>query len=218
MKGLELGSGSKEVSRAWRDLGFEMITIDHNPDTEPDICCKWQDLDPADFQDIDIVWFSPDCTCYSTMSFPKGHFKDGEAVTPEAKESDAAIIAGLDFIKAIDPLFWIVENPRALLRKRPFMQSLDRHTVSYCQYRAGITPMKPTDLFGVLPVSWEPQMCRNGASCHTPAPRGSYTGTQGSQTPQERAVVPYQLAASIGRAVLNEMNGGWLDIHGGWRF
>jgi len=209
MKGLELGSGSKTVSLAWSDLGIEMTTIDHDPETEPDICCEWEELDPADFQDIDIVWFSPDCTVYSVMSFPKGHFKDGVAVSERAKLAEASNQAALTFIADISPKFWVMENPRALMRKRPWVQDLDRYTVSYCQYRSGITPMKPTDLWGVLPITWIPKMCRNGAPCHVPAPRGSYTGTQGFQTSQERAIVPYELAASIARAVITEMHGGW---------
>lgn len=182
-----------------------MTTIDHDESTNPDICCKWEHLDPGDYQNIDFVWFSPDCTCYSTMSFPKGHFKEGIAVTDAAKASDAAVIAGLDFIKAIDPKFWVMENPRGLLRKRPFVQDLDRVTVAYCRY--GFPQMKPTDLFGVLPVGFEPQMCKNGHDDHIRAPRGSRTGTQGPQTAKERAIVPTALALAIGREIVKEYHG-----------
>jgi len=207
IQGLELGSGSATVSRAWRELGIEMTTIDHDPLTKPDICCKWEDLWSDGWKHIDVVWFSPDCTCYSVMSFPQGHFKEGVAVTDAAKASDAAVIAGLDFIKSIDPKFWIMENPRALLRKRPFVQDLDRVTVAYCRY--GHDRMKPTDLFGVLPVGFEPQMCRNGHSDHIAAPRGSRTGTQGPQTAAERAIVPFALATAIGQEIVKEYHGGW---------
>jgi len=207
IRGLELGSGSQSVSIALRSLGIEMTTIDHDETTNPDVCCKWEDLDPVDYPNINFVWFSPDCICYSVMSFPQGHFKDGVAVTDAAKAADAAVIAGLDFIKSIDPKFWVMENPRALLRKRPFVQDLDRVTVAYCRY--GHDRMKPTDLFGVLPVGFEPQMCKNGHTDHIAAPRGSRTGTQGPQTAAERAIVPPALALDIGREIIKEFHGGY---------
>jgi len=207
IRGLELGSGSQSVSIALRSLGIEMTTIDHDETTNPDVCCKWEDLDSGDYPNINFVWFSPDCICYSVMSFPQGHFKDGVAVTDAAKAADAAVIAGLDFIKSIDPKFWVMENPRALLRKRPFVQDLDRVTVAYCRY--GHDRMKPTDLFGVLPVGFEPQMCKNGHTDHIAAPRGSRTGTQGPQTAAERAIVPPALALDIGREIIKEFHGGY---------
>jgi len=207
IRGLELGSGSQSVSIALRSLGIDMVTVDHDATTNPDLCCKWEDLDPRDHQNIDFVWFSPDCICYSVMSFPQGHFKDGVAVTDAAKAADASVIAGLDFIKSIDPKFWVMENPRALLRKRPFVQDLDRVTVAYCRY--GHDRMKPTDLFGVLPVGFEPQMCQNGNPDHIAAPRGSRTGTQGPQTAAERAIVPPALALDIGREIIKEFHGGY---------
>ena len=208
MKGIELEAGSQAVSQAWRWLGIEMTTIDHDPTTNPDICCDWADLDPGDYQDVEIVWFSPDCRVYSVMSFPQGHFKDGVAVSEAAIQAEASNIAALAFIEAIQPSYWVMENPRALMRKRPWVQELDRFTVSYCQYRPG--SMKPTDLFGVLPQSWEPKMCKNGDPCHTPAPRGSRTGTQGNQTAQERAIVPFGLAADIARCAIRDLHGGWV--------
>jgi len=208
IRGLELGSGSKSVSTALRSLGFEMTTIDHDESTEPDICCKWEELDPGDYQDIDFVWFSPDCKVYSVMSFPMGHFKDGVAVTEAAIASDAAVMAGLAFIKAINPKFWVMENPRAMMRKRPFVQDLDRVTVAYCRY--GHPQMKPTDLFGVLPIGFEPQMCKNGHPDHIAAPRGSRTGTQGPQSAKERAIVPPALALDIGREIIKELHGGFV--------
>lgn len=206
---LELCAGSGTVARAWGNLGMDVTTVDWD-DSLPDIDLveDIRNLDPLDWQHIDVIWFSPDCTCYSVMSFPQGHFKDGEAVTDAAKEAEEIVKAGLDFIAAVKPRFWFMENPRALLRKRPMVQELERVTVTYCQYRPG--SMKPTDIWGVFPLSWEPLACKNGDPCHTPAPRGSRTGTQGPQTAAERAIVPFDLALTIGRHIWSEYHGGHL--------
>ena len=69
-----------------------------------------------------------------------------------------------------------------------------RITVSYCQY--GDTRMKPTDIWINIP-NWEGKMCRNGASCHVAAPRGSKTGTQGLKNAKERGVIPPALFEEI---------------------
>ena len=97
----------------------------------------------------------------------------------------------IGIIAGISPMAWMIENPRGALRKMPFMQSLPRVTVTYCQY--GDSRMKPTDLWGIVP-NWNPRpMCKNGSSCHEAAPRGSKTGTQGLANQEDRAVVPLGL-------------------------
>lgn len=49
--------------------------------------------------------------------------------------------------------------------------------------------MKPTDLWGDHPDAFTYRQCRNGADCHTAAPRGSQTGTQGVATAAELAKI-----------------------------
>jgi hypothetical protein len=68
-----------------------------------------------------------------------------------------------------------------------------RHTVTYCQY--GDDRMKPTDIW-TNNTKWSPRpMCKNGDSCHTAAPRGSKTGTQGRKGNYERSMIPPVLCA-----------------------
>ena len=136
------------------------------------------------------------------MAFQQGHFKNGYANSPQGIEADEIVRAGLKFCHAINPPSWICENPRALLRTRPFIQAEDRRTVSYCQY--GHESMKPTDLFGVFPRSWLPKMCKNGASCHVRAPRGSRTGTQGKGSNFSRSIIPRPLVRSFIEAINND--------------
>ena len=58
--------------------------------------------------------------------------------------------------------------------------------------------MKPTDIWTNALDVWDPRpMCKNGMPCHTAAPRGSQTGTQGLKGNYERSMVPYELCKEI---------------------
>ena len=76
-----------------------------------------------------------------------------------------------------------------------FMQGLPRYTLSYCQYSD--ERMKPTDIWTNHPKPNFKPMCRNGDPCHTPAPRGAKTGTQGIKGSIERARIPEELCRHI---------------------
>lgn len=76
-----------------------------------------------------------------------------------------------------------------------FMQELPRYTVTYCQY--GDMRMKPTDIWTNHPDPKFKPMCHNGDSCHTAAPRGAKTGTQGLKGAMERSVIPNGLCKHI---------------------
>lgn len=104
-------------------------------------------------------------------------------------------------IETIKPKHFFIENPRAMLRKLPYLQNLRKVTVTYCQY--GDTRMKPTDIWTNIPESiWTPRpICKNGSSCHVAAPRGSRNGTQGLKSKIERGVIPPDLFFEIFKAI-----------------
>lgn len=76
-----------------------------------------------------------------------------------------------------------------------FMNGLPRYTVTYCQY--GDTRMKPTDIWTNHPNPNFKPPCKNGDSCHVPAPRGAVTGTQGVKGSRYRSVIPNELCNYI---------------------
>jgi len=87
------------------------------------------------------------------------------------------------------------------MRKAPHWEDMKhrRETVTYCQY--GDSRMKPTDIW-TNDMGWTPRpMCKNGDSCHTPAPRGSQTGTQGLKGNHERSKIPPQLCEEIIKSI-----------------
>jgi hypothetical protein len=83
----------------------------------------------------------------------------------------------LKLIKDLDPTYYFIENPRAMLRKMPFMEGWHRSTVTYCQY--GLEYQKATDIWNNC-FEWKPKpTCSPKSPCHVRAPRGSNKGVQG---------------------------------------
>ena len=212
---IDAWSGTGSASNPWRDMGFEVITIDYDESFGPDICADILDVTPEKLKGyinaklgpdrvIYFFWASPSCTLFSLMNMRwkkhYDHVNDYEAVSDEAKEHNKRVEHTLHLIKMMEPKYWVMENPRALMRKMPYMRAFERHTVTYCSY--GHPTMKPTDLFGRLPYLWQPlNLCSNGAGdrgeCHhISAPRGSRTGIQGMDS-VDAAVVPELLVLSL---------------------
>jgi len=151
----------------------------------------------------DFVWASPPCTAFSVASIGR-HWALVDGVhmpkTDMALQSQELVKHTINLINDLKPTYgFLIENPRGILRKLPFMQDLTRRTVTYCQY--GDFRMKPTDLWGNL-ENWNPKPpCNNGDKCHEPAPRGSQTGTQGLKNAEIKSMIPYQLSLEIYQAV-----------------
>ena len=146
------------------------------------------------------------------MGFQYGWFDqfyvDGKWVTlpqtPEAEHALAMVRKTVEIIDYFQPRYYVMENPKALLRKTEAIPYLI-HTVWYCHY--GEKRAKPTDLWGHFPESLvlSPE-CHNQRESHPPvdcccrdhtsAPRGSRTGTQGMNR-EESAKIPYPLALAF---------------------
>jgi hypothetical protein len=185
----------------WEDHGQQIIgdyTKQETWDIIDNVTPIWQDeIDPYDF-----IWFSPDCSIFSLMNmrWERNFNENFEPISPRAIKEVEGIKFVLDRIRERAPrLGWIMENPRALMRKMDFVKDLHRATVSYCQY--GDDRMKPTDLFGNIPMYFIPKVCRNGRSCHLNGSRGSQSGTQGMEK-TEAGIIPYQLSFEIMKAAI----------------
>ena len=112
--------------------------------------------------------------------------------TEFARQSDLLLEHTVDLIKGLKELnpelIWFIENPMGGMRKTRVMQYLPRYTVTYCQY--GDSRMKPTDIWTNYANPQFKPPCHNGDPCHTKAPRGSRTGTQGLKDAVERSRIP----------------------------
>ena len=203
MRILDLFAGTGSATQAFKDAGHEVIRveIDARFEAEEDDVMK---LDAEyltnTYGQFDFIWASPPCTSFSVASIGY-HWKDNKP-SDQALHGIELVLHTIDLIKDLKPTFgWIIENPRGLLRIQPFMQSLPRQTITYCQY--GEKRMKPTDLWGVV-KGWTPRpACKNGDKCHEAAPRGSRTGTQGITGWVERSKIPYELSKELLEAIEN---------------
>ena len=192
---LELFFGNGSFSRAALDLGHEVVGIGIDPcpkDIEERVDYYERDILKFPYKvlrhgEYDYVWASPPCETYSMVAIQHGLRDKCLAVTEKARLHDSYVLRALDIIAYLEPKYYTIENPRACLRKQPFMEQIPRVTVAYCQY--GGDRMKPTDLFGDLPSEFIPKMCKNGSPCHIPAPRGSKNNQDAS--------VPYDLCREL---------------------
>jgi len=208
MNVLELHAGSRSIGKAAEKLGHNVFSIDWTKYDNIDLVIDIEKLHINNVPFIpDMIWTSPDCTTYSIAAI--SHHRNGtQPISDYAKKCDAVNyhqIALINMWLKINPnLKFFIENPRGMMRKMPFVKSIDRTTVWYCTY--GDERAKPTDiftnhLFSVFnPKGWIPKHeCFNGnKKCHhESAPRGSKTGTQGKSGSYDRSKIPEQLAIEV---------------------
>jgi hypothetical protein len=206
MKVLELFAGTRSIGKEFEKAGHSVYSIEWDQN-HPNI--DWYtDISKVSSDDIlekfgrpDVIWASPDCTTYSIAGISHHRYKENSGnLAPHseyAKFCDSVNEHVLKLIEELNPKYYFIENPRGGFRKMDFIQGIPRHTVTYCQY--GDFRMKPTDLFTNHPNPQFKPMCKNGDKCHTPAPRGSTTGTQGMKSKIDKSRIPVELCKYIVR-------------------
>lgn len=233
MRVLDLFSGLGGWAAPFREHGHEVLTLDIEPEFHTDITTDILKVTPEDmlswFDGLapDLILASPPCETFSTMAMGKNWYGPDRPKTEKAELALSIVEYTMHLIHEVKPSYFVIENPRAMLRKMSVLEGLDRETVWYCRY--GHPFAKPTDLWGGFPPAWTPRpQCHNGNPDHIAAPRGSRTGTQGgavakaerrgsmhltkaaareyygTSNPQKlaalRAVIPYELSYEIMRA------------------
>lgn len=148
---LDLFSGSKSIENTLSKKKYNVISLDIIKEYKPDIITdilKWKykklDIIP------DFIWASPPCNTFTYISTKTGRvFLTGIAKSKKAKKGDKILYKTLEIIRYFHKknpyLLFIIENPRAMMRKNPIMKKLPKRTVMYCNY--GHDSKKPTDLF-----------------------------------------------------------------------
>jgi C-5 cytosine-specific DNA methylase len=200
MKVLDLfsGVGGERRRSLIESLGFELTTLDINPKFNCNITKNILDINPSELGSYDFIWASCPCDVFSVASIWKYWTGGDMARIPklEAMEGISIVKKTISIIEELKPKYWVIENPRGMLRTMDFMKGIKRNTVTYCRY--GSPFMKPTDLFGEL-GNWKPrELCKNGNKDHASSPRGSKKGiASNSISPEERSVVPWELWEEI---------------------
>jgi len=143
---IDLFSGLGGASYPFKKNGWEVVTVDINPEFSPDLCIDVREfLSVWDGRQPDFLWASPPCEEFSRSSMPWTGFKKPEWWAMEL------VFTSIRIIHALQPKFWILENVRGAQRwigKAPF------HAGSF--YLWGYFPFE--DLKKKL--SWSPSLAR----------------------------------------------------------
>ncbi len=204
MKVLELFAGTRSIGRAFERHGHEVLSVDWDEqfpdiDIQDDVMNVYARDIVERIGHVDVVWASPDCTTYSIAAISHHRTREDSGnlagVSDYARACDRVNMHLHNLMLMLSPPLWFIENPRGGMRKMDFMHGLERYTVTYCQY--GDDRMKPTDIWTNHPNPRFKPMCKNGDPCHTAAPRGAKTGTQGRSGSVERSRIPDELCEHI---------------------
>ena len=170
---LDICSGSDSSSIGFRELGYEVFSIDINPDFNPSLVADITEINPDDLPLADAIVFAPPCEKLSITANNDGHWVKDEIadiitpISPEALLSVKIVNAGLGIIKnqikRNPDVIYFIENPVGKMRKLQIMQPYYKDTVCYCQYRD--TRMKPTDIWHNSKVWFPRPMCK---ACRDP--------------------------------------------------
>ncbi len=191
MRVLDLFSGLGGFSKPFKDRGHEVITLDIEARFEPDVLAdvreiRFPGLPPID-RSFDVVLASPPCNEFSLPGLLRGF--------PRKRTHEAVGLVASTFrlIAEMRPRFYVLENPRAMLRT---IIGKPRETVFLCSF--GSPFQKATDLWG----RW-PGEIRRPCAPHEAAPRQldrkrcDRSGVLGLKDPAERAKLPYGLGEEL---------------------
>lgn len=157
---IEIFSGSKTVSKKAGEMGFRTFTIDIEPEYKPDLVADILTLKASKIprKGALLVWASVPCTWFSILNIVNHWKKNTYAYrkyqylpkTAEAIRATHILEKTLHLIEAINPVYFVLENPRGAMRHMPQTKGVPyRYTVSYADYGLGV--YKPTDLFTNIP-------------------------------------------------------------------
>ena len=172
MRLLELFSGTKSIGRAFEALGWEVTSLDSDPQSDPSICEDILQWDYSVFQPghFDFVWASPVCTEFSRAMSRRAR---------RLEEGDSLVLRTIEIIGHLRPRYWAIENPQSgLLKTRSYMKDLPFDDVTYCQY--GYRYRKATRIWNNLP--WHPSrpVCCKKQRCE------AFRGSRHLETAQRR--------------------------------
>ena len=130
MRLLELFAGTGSVGKAFRELGWEVVSLDIDPQSGADIIADILEWDYKAYEKgfFDACWASPVCTMYSVARTT--------AKTPrDLLWADSLVRRTLEIIEFFEPKVWGFENPASgLLKRRDVVAGLRYKDVSYCMY------------------------------------------------------------------------------------
>jgi len=120
MHTLEIFAGTRSFSKVAADRGHKTRTIDNDPRFGTDIVADIRDWSPGNHA-YDVLWASPPCQGFSVAVIGRNWNHDGTPKTDSARLAMKLAQRTLQIIRESKPRYWFIENPRAMLRKMPWM-------------------------------------------------------------------------------------------------
>ena len=171
MRILELFSGTNSIGKAFAAAGWDVVSVDIEPTSNPTFCTDVMAWDYRQFPrgHFDFVWGSPPCTMYSCARTT--------AKTPRDLEgADALVARTLEIIEYFG-VPWCFENPQTgLLKDREIVRGVRFVDVTYCSF--GYPYKKQTRLWTSLPLqAYLPPPCCKATPCPEFAEFGRHATT-----------------------------------------
>ena len=168
MNVLECFSGTGSVKKCCDELGWNVVSVDIDPEANPTHLCSIMDFDYKQYprNHFQICWFSPPCLSYSNLQFGwLGRKRHGEIFTrekmnAEMDEADKLVLKSLEIKDYFEPEYWFMENPQTgRLKDRDVVEDIQYYDVDYCKY-CDWGYKKRTRIW-TNRTDWENRLCNN---------------------------------------------------------
>lgn len=196
---LELFKGTGSVGKQAKKMGFDVISLDIDPDSKPDILInilKW------DYKKLDIkpdfIWASPPCNTFSPLVYKlrERDTKTAKPLSERAKEGTKILYKTIEIIEYFfnlnNNMGFVIENPRGMMRNDKKIKKLILNTAYYCNY--GDKRTKPTDFFSNFNLNLNNKICKGTIKIQDNIPLC------------EKYKIPYKLTEHILKTYLRLLN------------